>query len=1083
MKILELRFKNLNSLYGEWRIDFTESEYAFNGIFALIGPTGAGKSTILDAICLALYGSTPRLGRITQSSNDIMSRQTGECFAEVVFASQAGRFRCHWAQHRSRKKADGDLQNPRHEISEANAEGKVIENQLKSVLGAVEDTTGMDFDRFTRSILLAQGGFDTFLKATVEQKSKILEQITGTKIYSDISIGVHERLRDEKAILSTLEAESRGIHILTPEEEYSTEEELKLSQLKEKNLGTLVSDFSKAIVWLNDIAQLKQETRELAEEERILIEDTLAFLPNRTILDSASKAATLEGAYATFSGLRQQQKEDQNSLQIEKDALPALESDADIHSECLVKAEELTEQAKTAQQKAVPTLRKVRALDQNLAQLTTSIKENETAIVTNTETITSYQMKRDIQEEKVAIELKKRSDIETYCTGHASDKNLISELTGLNEQIQSLSSKQKEVDKHTDENTHTLQALKIAKETLTICSTQTIALQTKHDTAREYLQNSQADLSVLLGNKLLREYRSEKDSLLREREYLARIAALEEHRNHLVEGKACPLCGSIEHPFAVGNMPTSNETEAKITTINTILREADNLETKIQELVVREQDASTALTNHKTNETEAFHAKENAQFAYTRSVEKLQEAQKAFSSIETAVAEKLKAYGMEEIEKDLTTLLESLRDRKNTWLAKEEEKKTIDNTINSIKGEIQRLNGVITTQKTALQEKHEALKILANSFATVKAERQELFGVKDADEKEENLAKVVRDAEDKEKEARKASTDSLEKVSISKTRIDSLQDSLTKRMIALEMQEALFLKELTSVGFSNEDQFLSARLPIVERNRLELEAKTLDDRQTALRTKQHDRNTRLTIELSKNMTDLSLAELQPVFQEKEAELKECRDTVAEYKAKLKENNTAKERIDSKQEIIRMQKQECAKWDRLHSLIGSSDGKKFRNFAQGLTFELMVSHANRQLAKMSDRYLLIRDTAQPLELNVIDNYQGGEIRSTKNLSGGESFIVSLTLALGLSQMASRKVRVDSLFLDEGFGTLDEDSLEIALKTLSNLQQDGKLIGVISHVSAMQEMIRTQISITPTLGGRSILTGPGCSKVPD
>ena len=109
MKILELRFKNLNSLYGEWFIDFSDPEYTSNGIFAITGPTGAGKSTILDAICLALYGATPRLGRITKSSNEIMSRGTGECYAEVLFESQAGRFRCYWGQHRARKKADGNL--------------------------------------------------------------------------------------------------------------------------------------------------------------------------------------------------------------------------------------------------------------------------------------------------------------------------------------------------------------------------------------------------------------------------------------------------------------------------------------------------------------------------------------------------------------------------------------------------------------------------------------------------------------------------------------------------------------------------------------------------------------------------------------------------------------------------------------------------------------------------------------------------------------------------------------------------------------------------------------------------------------
>jgi exonuclease SbcC len=141
---------------------------------------------------------------------------------------------------------------------------------------------------------------------------------------------------------------------------------------------------------------------------------------------------------------------------------------------------------------------------------------------------------------------------------------------------------------------------------------------------------------------------------------------------------------------------------------------------------------------------------------------------------------------------------------------------------------------------------------------------------------------------------------------------------------------------------------------------------------------------------------------------------------------------------------------------------------------------MIKHANSQLIKMHERYQLIRDTKQPLELNVIDSYQGDEIRSIKNLSGGESFIVSLSLALGLSKMASRKVRVDSLFLDEGFGTLDEDALTTALDALAEIQQDGKLIGVISHISALKERISTQIEIKPIANGRSNITGPGCKK---
>ena len=162
------------------------------------------------------------------------------------------------------------------------------------------------------------------------------------------------------------------------------------------------------------------------------------------------------------------------------------------------------------------------------------------------------------------------------------------------------------------------------------------------------------------------------------------------------------------------------------------------------------------------------------------------------------------------------------------------------------------------------------------------------------------------------------------------------------------------------------------------------------------------------------------------------------------------------------------------------LIGSADGKKFRNFAQGLTFDMMINHANNALSRMNNRYILLRDRNVPLDLNVIDTYQAGEVRSTKNLSGGEAFLVSLSLAMGLSHMASNNVRIDSLFLDEGFGTLDEDTLESALDALSQLREDNKLIGVISHVGALKERIPLQIEITPGIGGRSTAKGPGVRR---
>jgi exonuclease SbcC len=195
MRILQLRFKNLNSLAGEWKFDFTHPAYTSIGIFAIVGPTGSGKTTILDAICLALYGQTPRLKNISKSTNEIMTRDTGECFAEVVFESEKGQFVCHWSQHRSHRRAEGELQPPKHEISEFKSQ-KILENKLARVLNRVIETTGLDFQQFTRSIMLAQGDFAAFLQANADERAPILEKITGTEIYSEISKKVHERHSD-----------------------------------------------------------------------------------------------------------------------------------------------------------------------------------------------------------------------------------------------------------------------------------------------------------------------------------------------------------------------------------------------------------------------------------------------------------------------------------------------------------------------------------------------------------------------------------------------------------------------------------------------------------------------------------------------------------------------------------------------------------------------------------------------------------------------------------------------------------------------------------------------------------------------
>ena len=454
------------------------------------------------------------------------------------------------------------------------------------------------------------------------------------------------------------------------------------------------------------------------------------------------------------------------------------------------------------------------------------------------------------------------------------------------------------------------------------------------------------------------------------------------------------------------------------------------------------------------------------------------ELDRALAEVERA----MEPYGCREISlQNAAETLAGLTKRRAAHGERLREQERLNQKRAELDGELRKQQALLAEADRNCTEREGVLRGTLSQRDELAAARRELFGERDPDREEQRLTATLKEAAERRDTAwREQNTLQAELAGLEES-IRAKTATVAERTADLAELEPVFFRRLIEVGFADEAALLRARLPKARFAELTRLDESLRREETELRTRRRDRAEALLIEQEKRLTDKGFEQLLEEQTSAEARLNDLRKELGAVEQQLL---TQSERLRLRQtrlEAVEQQKKEYARWEWLHELIGSADGKKFRNFAQGLTFEVMVSHANRQLRKMSDRYILLRDRDEPLDLNVIDNYQAGEIRSTKNLSGGESFIVSLALSLGLSSMASRTVRVDSLFLDEGFGTLDEDALETALETLSGLQQDGKLIGIISHVPALKERIGTQIQVEAGNAGRGGLSGPGCSRV--
>ncbi|GIT99716.1 nuclease SbcCD subunit C [Sulfurovum sp. TSL6] len=1191
MKILRLKSKNINSLKGDISIDFYEL-LKDNALFAITGPTGSGKSTLLDVITCALYGQTPRL----KNPSDLMSRHSGEAFCEVEFEVKGKVYRSSWRQKRARNKHDGKLQPASMELSDVKAE-EVIETKVSRVPKFIEELTGLDFDRFTQSMMLAQGSFDAFLKAKEGERSALLEKITGTKIYADISKRVYEKYSEGKQAIEIDDKLLENIEFMNEEVLKAKTETLAQNKKQKLEDDKHLKELNLALHWTDTLSKLILESEkyhqgfiEISKEKEDKKEDFIK-------LDLANKALNVSSLYTQKSGLEKIVQTDSTSLEVLDKELKILAADIVISSELCEQTKMQSTQAKSTFDSEVQKLklaREIQTQEQENQKATTEIQKTIESKTASEKFLKESLEKVNENFKNLSIEIEAKNN---YLQTNIKDEKLISSMSLIEENLKKFTQEETrltlllndkaKVDARLKQTQESEKSFQAELETLSLTSknsetayvdiekktsadvtveprlqaelkqieTLLYELKIYHELLKKKEQeqlgitlNSEKEKSltesVKSATENIKELKAHIETLRIKKEQELKIKAYEADRANLVEGEACFLCGSREHPFAEHSEAISTdettslikekesqlllkETELRshesarssiknkietstleiakldrsIATITEIFKNSSfeitskskanlkekqtSIEESLREIVKRRQEKETLLKQRDAAAL-ALRTKENELSAIKTETVKRLEQLKQFHVNEKAsivVIENLtkelttqwKEYGLVFDKERVSLQIKDLLDKRDAYLACKTSLETLEKElagcgISKVENETK-----IASLTAELSIDNKKLNDLAVDLTALIEKRISILNIVNLDAHDKEIHETFKMIESKVQAATQKLQELTTKKSEKEIQTKALSSKITKDKETLDALAKDFTVQLKANGFDTIEELNQASMENEARQALELSCKTINDKFNEIKTLQEETVKRLEehkktpqsdkpIELLKEEQELcqkKVDDLQLSIGRDEKELELNRENETKHKDKIAS-------LEKKKEAFKV-------WAKMQELIGSADGKKFAKFAQGITLDQLISLANQHLNILSQRYTLVRsqEEKQLLEIEVIDAFQGNVMRPVSTLSGGESFIVSLALALGLSELASQKISIDSLFLDEGFGSLDEESLETALNALNLLQSSGKMVGVISHVEALKERIPLQIKVVPKGDGTSFV----------
>lgn len=1194
MKILSIRIKNLASLSDEHFIDFESAPLAHAGLIAIVGKTGAGKSTILDAMCLALFNRVPRLkdsdGKLkdvdgsellTNSPLTVLRRGTGHGFAELCFIAQdQKRYLARWEIKRARENPNGKLQSVQRHLK-CLTDGVVLADKAKAVDEKVKQITQLSFEQFTRAVLLAQSEVTAFLKARDSERGELLEYLTNSSIFAKIGELAFRKTADIAKQRKQLEEFLGHIEILSDEEIAAFTAQYQQAEQNHQQLEQQKNVLDKQQQWFERKAKLEQEVQakqqqfqtqqnhhqQLAPEREQLKRLEVFSEIRQQVFQQAQNLQTLQQlepqiqqAQTKFNELVQIFETGQKQYQLAEQQLKQTLDFEQRHQQALNQVRQsiqerafiadeykkCKEKKNVLEQKLSPVQQQQNAVQQHIAQL----EQNKIHLqqqLTQTQQYTVldkglsahlHQLGQFIQNYEV---IEQQLGNPTFARQKLSEaKSELEQITASVGTVEQIELKLEQQRKDKDQKLTQITQLDLIQQKIKIYHELYAELQQfteKHTQASA--QEQQLKTVCQLAEQDYQTAKTEREKLqhILQQQRLLHTENIEQLRANLKEGEACLVCGSTDHPYRVDDSAVSKA---------------------LFDLQQQQEQQAVALEQTK------FNAWQNQQHALTQCSAELEQVQKYLTQLkakQSSLQQELEqGFSLNQLQIELNQapeqILQTLNklrqaaqtainsfDSENVRLAQAikqhnqlvqaiQRNESLLNTAQQWQQQVQHIVECLSeTEQHAWQQSSsqtakqtwsvldarakqlEQQEQLAQRFEQQQQELKMLAAnleqmTKQIDEIDQNLKEITLKGQQNNEKAVSLIQQMTGRTDI-KPHEWLIEHDVKRQQQQTAYHEAKQRFEQTRQHFEQQKQALdqlkhqhqhtaeyqqqidgqiqnwlkahadfqatdlTALIQINStqeqdiRNRLNHAERLLSEASSALKTMQEQLSEHL-----QTQPDIEYEKLVSLIQDNIAELKaqlEVRDRL-KLKLEVHQQNLAKQQQYAEQ--IQNIQQEEHRWSKISGLIGDAKGKEFRDYAQQYHLDILVEHANQQLAMLSQRYTLKR-LDQSLSLAIIDHDMDGETRSVASLSGGESFLTALALSLAIANMASGSMKIESLFIDEGFGTLDASSLHMVMNALDQLQNQGRQVILISHIQEMHERIPVQIQVKPLGAGASTI----------